>query len=507
MCKSDSALESHFRTAKAFKGTSRIIQDELLDSILVICKNYIKKEIEESDYLAVMCDETTDISNTSQMAIVFRYVVKNKPVERFWGFFNPPNLTGEALSEILLKELGTVVSNEDKLIAQTYDGAAALSGKEKGVQTRIKEVYKNAHYVHCYAHQLNLVIEKATSKIKEARVFFNSLSGIPAFFSKSAQRTAAMDKLSDRIPQPSPTRWNFKSRTVNKVFESRDKLIQCCDVLEKSQSKETGLAAAGIKRMLCDQEFIFWLEFYSKIMPQVEILFAQFQSRSIEPTTARNFVTNFTSAIKKVKLEYGKRSEQNLSGGSKKRRSSTNEMSIAATHMCDIIVEECTNRFRFTGHLESSKLLLEDHYERYLQEFPSFELSKAVEAYPMLDEIKLKTELTVLYGRDDMCSNKKIADLPSFLFDNNLKSAFSETVKLLKILLTTPMTSTEAERCFSTLKRIKTVLRNSMLNQRLTALAMISTANEIISGIHNFNEKVIDHFATSKTRKMEFIFE
>ncbi len=122
----------------------------------------IKEEIKKTDYLAVMCDETTDIYNKSQMAIVFRYELKGKSVERFWSFFNPPNLTGEALSEILLQEINSLLSNKQKLIAQTYDGAAALSGKEKGVQTRIKEVYKNAHYVHSYVHQLNLIIEKAT---------------------------------------------------------------------------------------------------------------------------------------------------------------------------------------------------------------------------------------------------------------------------------------------------------------------------------------------------------
>ncbi len=69
------------------------------------------------------------------------------------------------------------------------------------------------------------------------------------------------------------------------------------------------------------------------------------------------------------------------------------------------------------------------------------------------------------------------------------------------------MTSAETERCFSTLKRIKTFLRNSMLNERLTALAMLSIENRMISDINNFNDKVIDHFATSRTQKMDFIFK
>jgi hypothetical protein len=36
-----------------------------------------------------------------------------------------------------------------KLIAQTCDGIAVMSGEKGGV---IKEIYKNAHFIHCYAH-------------------------------------------------------------------------------------------------------------------------------------------------------------------------------------------------------------------------------------------------------------------------------------------------------------------------------------------------------------------
>jgi hypothetical protein len=38
------------------------------------------------------------------------------------------------------------------------------------VQTVIKETYKNAHFIHCYAHELNLIMEKAASQNPEARV-------------------------------------------------------------------------------------------------------------------------------------------------------------------------------------------------------------------------------------------------------------------------------------------------------------------------------------------------
>lgn len=99
--------------------------------------------------------------------------------------------------------------------------------------------------------------------------------------------------------------------------------------------------------------------------------------------------------------------------------------------------------------------------------------------------------------------------LPLFEFinDNNLNETFSECVKLLKVLLTVPMTTSEAGRSFSTLKRIKTFQRNTMAQDRLSALAMLSMERDMIMKIPDFNQRVIDKFAASKDRRMDFLFK
>ena len=75
-----------------------------------------------------------------------------------------------------------------KPIAQTYDGAAALSGVRNGVQAIIKDVYPSAYFIHFYAHQFNLVLQKATSVSPKVRIFFSQFiwySGM--FFQLSAK--------------------------------------------------------------------------------------------------------------------------------------------------------------------------------------------------------------------------------------------------------------------------------------------------------------------------------
>ena len=57
-----------------------------------------------------MTDETTDIAEKSQVVVTYRYVRGSKPVERFWSFFNPDDLTSETLSNLLQNQLHPLMS-------------------------------------------------------------------------------------------------------------------------------------------------------------------------------------------------------------------------------------------------------------------------------------------------------------------------------------------------------------------------------------------------------------
>lgn len=93
----DAALKEHLERATVFKGTSNTIQNEILQTILDVCHDEIEKEIKHSDFLAVMADETTDVSNATQLVVIYRYIVNGKPVERFWVYKNPPQQYAQTL--------------------------------------------------------------------------------------------------------------------------------------------------------------------------------------------------------------------------------------------------------------------------------------------------------------------------------------------------------------------------------------------------------------------------
>ncbi|KAK4882666.1 hypothetical protein RN001_005985 [Aquatica leii] len=408
----DSALKSHLDKSTVFKGTSKTIQNELLQCMLEVSQEQISKEIKEAEFLAVIADETSDIACIYQIVIVYRYIVNGKPVERFWAFLNPSNHNAASLASIILNQLGHhLKDNEHKLIAQTYDGASVMR--------------------------------------------------ICTFFSMSPQRTAILDAIvKKRLPQSVPTRWNFHSRSVNTVFEYREQLIECMQaILDRNEiaNSNTLAQASGQLEILKKNTFIFWLTFFHKIMPHVDMLFNQLQKREIDSVTAKGNIEAFEREVSRI------------------RNSMTKD------------------RYNFTGHLVAASLFLQDKFAHYDKQFPENLLKSTCECYPILE-----TEFRSISGA--LC-------LFQFMTNNNVCDTFSECVKLLKILITIPMTSTEAERCFSTLKRIKTFLRNSMGQERLAALAMLSIEKDFIMQISDFNGKVIEKFSQIKNRRMDFLFK
>ncbi|KAJ4431037.1 hypothetical protein ANN_19630 [Periplaneta americana] len=85
--------------------------------------------------------------------------------------------------------------------------------------------------------------------------------------------------------------------------------------------------------------------------------------------------------------------------------------------------------------------------------FPEKDLNVCVKLFPVLDKDKPKTELTVLYQKQEFRNISDAVNLLQFLLSENLQASFSEVVKLLHIAITTPMTTSQPERCFSCVKR------------------------------------------------------
>lgn len=90
-------------------------------------------------------------------------------------------------------------------------------------------------------------------------------------------------------------------------------------------------------------------------------------------------------------------------------------------------------------------------------------------------------------------------EMLTFLHDNNLQEVYPNLWIALRIALTLPVTVASAERSFSKLKLIKTYLRSTMGQERLSGLAIISINAEVAHSL-SFDDLICD-FASRKTRR------
>ena len=74
-------------------------------------------------------------------------------------------------------------------------------------------------------------------------------------------------------------------------------------------------------------------------------------------------------------------------------------------------------------------------------------------------------------------------DILVFLQKHNISAKFESIATLLKLAVTLPVSSAHDERAFSCLKRVKTYLRSTMTENRLSNLACISINRELVSHI------------------------
>lgn len=134
-------------------------------------------------WYTIMEDGTKDKINRENIALAIRYVKNGKPYESLLAIENATSLNAPYFVRMTLDILKSLNINCDYMLSQCYDGASVMSGSKGGVQTLIqKELNRSIPYVHCYNHQLHLVIVKAVSEVTEVSQYFDQCRLIHKIF-------------------------------------------------------------------------------------------------------------------------------------------------------------------------------------------------------------------------------------------------------------------------------------------------------------------------------------
>ena len=161
---------------KNAKMLSPDIQNDLLASLTSVLLDHVKHEVENASCYAILADEVKDTSKKALLGASLRYIHKGNSRERAIGFIELKDMDAGTISEKQIKLLQPFELDPLKCVGQGYDGDSVMSGRHGGVQAKMKGAgYRNATYVHCVSHRLNLVLAAAAERHPQIKFFFDIL--------------------------------------------------------------------------------------------------------------------------------------------------------------------------------------------------------------------------------------------------------------------------------------------------------------------------------------------
>lgn len=515
----DANLSEHFNTSSVFSGLSKHIQNDLIEAIGSVILNEINNEINGTKFVSILLDETSDVSNMSQISTVFRYCNTNGEVlERFVGF---TDVSADKKASALLAHVDSQLDRFNcgkKLIGQGYDGAAVMAGHLNGLQAKVREKYPLALFVHCSAHRLNLVLMQVFKQISSCRIFFLTLNGYAAFFNNSTKRTHLLDSVvHKRFPRVSTVRWSFQSRVVNTTHEYRESLIELFEIIRDNPDEwddESVTKCRGFHHNLNDFEFLFQLEIHNTIFAHTDIMFDVLQKRGIDITQCVLRVENAIKFMEEQRTKFEGVYEHVIQLVGEPPHTRRKNVDVQQYYkqlyveIFDLLINQLRTRFASLKDIKFQELLVSEKFKNYVINFPGECFNSLKLSYGQhFDFTKLRSELSVIYNSQDF-REKTVQTIFQYL-STDLMSTFEETHKLCALVLTLPSTTVSVECSFSALTRIKDHKRNSMKNDRLTGLALMAIEKRLLNTIRsrgNFYDLVTEEFV-KKERRLHFTYK
>ena len=540
------------RPQGSIKYLSPAIQNELIHILSLRVQQNITADINEAPFFSIIMDTTQDLSKHDQLSQVYRYVtiVRNamdkavniEVMESFLGFMETVDTSASELAVNVLDSIRRNSLDMSKCRGQGYDGAANMSGIYSGVQARIREKEPLATYVHCAAHNLNLVLNDSVKNISEMERFYETIEHIYAFFGNSIKRWSMLVGIVTGSDHPDvtlkrlcPTRWSSRFESLSAIrYRYVDVMKALTKIALTSDKGDERNEAAGLMKSMEKFIFIFLVVVQTKVLETVNAVSKTLQKTDTDLQTAMQLLENSIQVLSDYRraFDQAKATAQTLANkwgvqstfeNVRARRvkrhfdelSEDERLTDAERYFkvqvfnatLDIIISQLSQRFasmRETCHVFESlrpmtlqlagddELLekarrLSDHYSRDIA--PTFPTQLLSFRSCFKAEISQKSSIFQL-------AKMLVVDYDS------VTSTFGEVCTALMLFLTLPVTVATAERSFSKLKLIKTYLRSSMGQERLSGLAILSIENTRARALNIGN--IVDDFAQRKARKMAF---
>ena len=500
--------------------TSKVIQNELIEILSGLVQGSILSEIQNCGIFAIMCDEARCFKE-EQLAFCIRYANSLEIKERFVKFIDcSVERNAQALYELINATLQELNLNNLHLVGQAYDGAAVMSGCLGGLQTKIREKYPTAIFTHCMAHKLNLSLTDSCKVHQGVRNTFNTLEALYVHFSNPSNHKIllniqkSLNIKAREISQLCETRWACRFKNLHAVENAYEAITNALEIeIMESRDRNT-INAIGLLQNLKQGMFIVHLFVLENVLQVVHILSSSLQEKNLtlgKATLLVNSVfktfedmrndSSFSTLWKDIS-EFAEKFDIVLEPASSSKRKKTlpsNLADFSPESTVGRIQESSTSlnaveywraniyykvldsiigslKLRFSEESQELALAVDQflnlHYEdsSYFIEIYSSTLN--------INKDSLKAEMIV--AKNLINSDNADIDITLEQLQKSVnQSTFPNLYKLIQVAIILPVSSATCERSFSAMRRVKTWLRTSMLQNRFDSLSLLYIEKDI----------------------------
>jgi hypothetical protein len=523
--------------------TSPETQNDLLEAAASLLLRKIRDDVSKAKYFAILADECKDQSKREIIGVSLRYVSNGLVKERAVGFVETSDLSAQSIAEKIVEVVSFFALDPDDCVGFSFDGASVMSGNRKGVQALLAKVYKRGMYTHCHSHRLNLVLSTATKSETAFKNMFDSLDQLSTYFSGTKRHAKLMelqkemrpDKQLSELANSSATRWISWSTSTEKVLNLYDVLLHALRHFQEDRDGETRMQAYGLYGLMHKKQFLFLLVAFNRVFQVVSQATIALQ----KPSLSCDMVWDILCVSKECLKEF----RDNDSSGYNKTIELTEELvtkykvpdlpqssrvtqlpqhlhSYTVTQSCggrgdsgekdangvfrrlwysllDSLQGELDARF---GSEQKGIMICVDACRPDSVNFMNMEYLKLAceRAHVQLDEASVITFKKFIALR---VSRNETFPCVASVFSVIDEDIFPCIYQLYKYIVCLPSTTCTVERMFSTMNRIKSTIRKSMLTKRLSHLSLLSFEHELVDSMDY--DEVINVFK-EKPRRLLF---
>ena len=282
--------------------TSALVQNEIISILKEVVLKDVVSDVNGSDipYFTVKADGTRDPTNTENISVVVRFVKQGKVYEVLIDMTTSIKLDADALTTVILGSLERSGLNAMNILSQCYDGASVMSGKNGGVQKKLQErLGKQIPYVHCFNHQLHLVVVHAIGEDKEVEQFFRTCNMLYNFVRRPTMHAAYEGQQLKRLLEQ---RWTGHLATTMTIIQNRRNLIdllQSCEDL--TSDAQTCIESTGLLKAIRSRKFMFIAYTVQKVLLILQPADKLLQSRECDIHTGLRLISTIIQTLKELR--------------------------------------------------------------------------------------------------------------------------------------------------------------------------------------------------------------